>query len=529
MPAVSRVPGFVLANPISVRYIVRTFSEGKPPPIYPFRKISLQPEGAGNPAPLNLSGGAFRGHRSKECIMVFSSLTFLLLFLPLTLGAYFLRRSISWRNGVLLLASILFYAWGEPQWVFVLILQTFLVWGCSLAGARSESRLLRRILTLVAVGSPLAVLLYAKYAAFLLAPLLSPLGLKVVSVRMPLGISFFTFQIITYAVDVYRTPSQVQKNPLRLLLYISCFPQLVAGPIVRYADVARALGSRQTTLDDFLSGMQRFACGLGKKVLLANLCGRAVSDLISNQQLYGMSTAGGWYMALMYSLQIYFDFSGYSDMAIGLGRVFGFRFLENFNYPYLSRSISEFWRRWHISLGTFFREYVYIPLGGNRCGAARQIFNLLVVWGLTGLWHGASLNFVIWGLYFFLLLVLERFVLRALLSRLPAPCSWLITYLLVLCGWVIFYFTDLTEMRAYLFSLVGAGGQVPLITPELSMVVRQYSFLPLIGLFAAFPLWRHLPLARHRGPALLWTTGIYVLSLLFIVGQSFNPFIYFRF
>ena len=462
--------------------------------------------------------------------MVFSSLTFLLLFLPITAGLSFLRPGIRWRNGVLLAASLVFYAWGEPLWVFALVGETLLVWLCSLGTARSESCALRSLCAFLGVALPLAVLLYVKYAGFLLAPALSPFGIRLPETRMPLGVSFFTFQIITYAVDTVRDPDSFQPDPLRLLLYVACFPQLIAGPIVRYGEVREALDWRETLPEDFTAGMQRFACGLGKKVLLANVCGKIVDAVVRNQADYGASVLGGWYFALLYALQIYFDFSGYSDMAIGLGRVFGFRYSENFRYPYLSAGISEFWRRWHISLGSFFREYVYIPLGGSRCSVPRQLFNLLLVWALTGLWHGAAANFVLWGLYFFLLIVLERFVLRKLLPHIPAVIRILATFLLVLAGWVIFYFTDFTEMVAYLSSLVGvsASGRLPLATPELLWVIRRYSFFPAIALLAAFPFWRRLE-SRLRPLAPLWLTAVFVLSILFIVGESYNPFIYFRF
>ena len=351
---------------------------------------------------------------------------------------------------------------------------------------------------------------------------------------MPLGISFFTFQIVTYVVDVYRDRDLYQKNPLDLLLYISCFPQLVAGPIVRYQDVALQINDRTTTMQDFTAGMKRFACGLGKKVILANVCGKIVSEVIANQALYGMSVLGGWYMAVLYSLQIYFDFSGYSDMAIGMGRVFGFRFAENFNYPYMSKSVSEFWRRWHISLGTFFREYVYIPMGGNRVSVPRQLFNLFVVWGLTVLWHGAEMNFVIWGLYYFALIALERFVLKPVLAKIPGLLRGVGTYVLVLAGWIIFYFVDMGELGMYLGSLVGIGanGMLPFTTSELWIVINQYSWFPLLALAAAFPLKRALRqevLDGLDGIGTVWLTVVFVLSILMIVGQSYNPFIYFRF
>ncbi len=464
--------------------------------------------------------------------MVFSSLTYLLLFMPLVVGLTFVSKKVSWKNAVLLVASILFYGWGEPVWVYGLILLTFLVWLFAAGIHHAPFRWLKGICLALAIAAPLSVLLYVKYGGFLFASLLDVLGLPVLPAsEMPLGISFFTFQIITYAVDVYRDDRLYQKSPMKLLLYVSCFPQLVAGPIVCYKDISEEIDNRKTTPDDFVAGMKRFACGLGKKVLLANICGKVVEAVVANQGLYGMSVLGSWYMALMYSLQIYFDFSGYSDMAIGLGRIFGFHYAENFNYPYVSTGISEFWRRWHISLGTFFRQYVYIPLGGNRKGKLRHISNLLAVWALTGLWHGASLNFVLWGLYYFVLIVLERYVFKWLADRLPALLKGIVTYLLVLIGWVVFYFTDSAQLVSYLGSLFGTGA-VPLYTQQLWMVVCQYSVLPVVVFLAAMPLKKlfSTEMQRRLQPlATLWLTIVFVLSVLMIVGQSYNPFIYFRF
>lgn len=463
--------------------------------------------------------------------MVFSSLTFLLFFLPLTVGLYFAMPKTSGKNAVLLIASLVFYAWGEPVWVFALIGLTLLVWACSAVIAKSEKSWMRRAALAVAVLGPMSVLLYVKYAGFLLSPVLGLAGITLKTVVMPLGISFFTFQIVTYAVDVYRERELYQPRPLDLLLYIGCFPQLVAGPIVCYKDVYSQLRERAITMDDFTAGMKRFATGLGKKVILANICGMIVSDVVGNQALYGMSVAGTWYMAVLYSLQIYFDFSGYSDMAIGMGRLFGFHYLENFDYPYMSKGVAEFWRRWHISLGKFFREYLYIPLGGNRCSRARQLFNLLVVWSLTGLWHGADVNFVLWGLYYFVLIALERFVFKTLLDKLPGLLRGLMTYALVLVGWIIFYFTDTAQLATYLGAMFGLGG-VELITSELWIVINQYSWFPLLALAAALPLWcavRTDVLDRLRPLQTVWLTVVFILSVLLIVGQSYNPFIYFRF
>ena len=438
------------------------------------------------------------------------------------------------KNSVLLVASLLFYAWGEPVWVFALIALTLLVWVCSAAVAKWKRNWLRKIALALGVLGPMAVLVWVKYSGFLLEPVAQRFGVSIPQVVMPLGISFFTFQIVTYIVDVYRNRDLYQKNPLDLMLYISCFPQLVAGPIVRYQDVAAQMTDRHTTMDDFTQGMKRFACGLGKKVILANVCGMVVNAVVDNQALYGMSVLGSWYMAILYSLQIYFDFSGYSDMAIGMGRIFGFRYAENFDYPYMSKRVSEFWRRWHISLGTFFREYVYIPMGGNRVSKIRQLWNLLVVWALTGLWHGASLNFVIWGLYYFVLLVVEKFILRRLLDKLPPLFCGVMTYAAVLAGWIIFYFTDAAQMVSYLQALVGIGaqGRLPLFTSQMVTVIKQYSYFPLIAFAAAFPLWKALRtevLEKLHGVYMLWLAVVFVLSVLMIVGQSYNPFIYFRF
>ena len=466
-----------------------------------------------------------------EIRLVFSSLTFLLFFLPITVGLYFAMPKIGGKNAVLLLASLVFYAWGEPVWILMLIALALLVWAASAVIGKSERNWIRRLALAVAVLGPMGVLMYVKYAGFLLSPLLARFGWTLQTVRMPLGISFFTFQIVTYAVDVYRERDLYQPSPLDLMLYIGCFPQLVAGPIVCYKDVHAQLRSRTTTMDGFTQGMKRFAVGLGKKVLLANVCGRIVEAVVSNQAMYGMSVAGTWYMAALYSLQIYFDFSGYSDMAIGMGRVFGFEYLENFDYPYISKGVSEFWRRWHMSLGKFFREYVYIPLGGNRCGKLRQLFNLFVVWTLTGLWHGADTNFVLWGLYYFVLIALEKFVFKKWLERLPAFVRGLGTYALVLVGWVIFYFTDEMALVQYLRAMIGLDG-IPLLTQEIMIVVNQYSYFPLIAMAAALPLWRAIRpevIERLRPVQTVWLTLVFLLSLLMIVGQSYNPFIYFRF
>ena len=469
--------------------------------------------------------------------MVFSSLTFLLLFLPITAGLSFLRPGIRWKNGVLLAASLVFYAWGEPLWVFALVGETLLVWLCSLGTARSESCALRSLCAFLGVALPLAVLLYVKYAGFLLAPVLSPFGIRLPETRMPLGVSFFTFQIITYAVDTVRDPDSFQPNPLRLLLYVACFPQLIAGPIVRYGEVREALDWRETLPEDFTAGMQRFACGLGKKVLLANVCGKIVDAVVRNQADYGASVLGGWYFALLYALQIYFDFSGYSDMAIGLGKMFGFDFLENFNYPYISDSITEFWRRWHISLSTWFRDYVYIPLGGNRRGKVRQCVNIMLVWFLTGFWHGANWNFMIWGVYFGVILLCEKLFLLKALGRVPKAFRHIYALLLIVIGWGIFAFEDTDKLIQNLKNMFGLGG-LPFAGGKYDLFWFANNWVLLVILvIASLPLFKKLgEKLTVRLPALygcliepLCTAAMLIVSTAYLASNSFNPFLYFRF
>ena len=472
--------------------------------------------------------------------MVFSSTTFLFLFLPVLLIAYFCRKGIRWRNGVLLIFSLIFYSFGEPLWVLGMIGVTLINYFVALKIYRTRRRRIRKLLLAAGVVTSLVLLIYFKYSSFLINTVYGLFGsAKSVPERhLPIGISFYTFQVLTYTVDVYRKKSKPQTNPLRTLLYISCFPQLIAGPIVQYADVAEALNDRRTTPTDFFRGMQRFVLGLGKKVLLANLCGEMLEATALGGTGASLSLLGGWLSAILYTMQLYFDFSAYSDMAIGLGRVFGFTYKENFDHPYLSASITEFWRRWHMSLSAFFRDYVYIPLGGNRRGTGRTILNMAVVWSLTGLWHGASWNFVLWGVYYFALLVLERFVLEGVLNRTPAAVRRVLTLLLVIVGWVIFYYTDFGAMTEHLRALVGLGGG-GLVDSKLLAVLKKYTVLPLIMAVCCLPLQKWLKSLFSRGSkglsaggealGALALTAIFLLSILFLMGQTYNPFIYFRF
>ena len=471
--------------------------------------------------------------------MTFSSLTFTTLFFPAVLILYFICTDLRWRNGVLLVASLIFYSWGEPIWVLAMIGSTAINHVAAMLIDRASSPGLRKTALVVGAAASLAVLFYFKYAAFLVNSVTSLFGVSfsIPVLELPIGISFYTFQVLTYTVDVYRDKSPVQRDPFKLMLYVSCFPQLIAGPIVQYSDVAVMLDERESTLEGFTEGMKRFAVGLSKKVLLANVCGLIIEELPSAAGASGMSVLGAWYISVLYSLQLYFDFSGYSDMAIGMGRIFGFTYKENFNYPYISKSASEFWHRWHISLGSFFRDYVYIPLGGNRRGRARTALNLAIVWALTGLWHGASWNFVIWGLYYGVLIILEKLVLADFREKLPGAAQHIAALFLIVVGWTVFYYTDMGCLGKHLGAMFGIGA-AGLSDPVTMAVIRKYTVLPLIAAIASLPILPQLKawLGKHEkleGAAdivsLVCLTALMLLSMIFIVGQSYNPFIYFRF
>lgn len=468
--------------------------------------------------------------------MVFSGLLFLYVFLPVVLMLYFIGKNTAYRKGVLIAASLVFYAWGEPVWVVLLIAASVLGWGSALILERAQGRRKRLPVLWLAVAVQLSGLVYFKYAAFFLANLYRFTGfsLPFKEVALPIGISFYTFQIISYLVDVYR--KQVTAQPLnKVMLYVSLFPQLVAGPIVRYTDIERDIDNRRITLAGFSEGITRFAIGLGKKVIFANQLGEVAAMLLDGPQ-YRLSVLGAWFGISLFALQIYFDFSGYSDMAIGLGKMFGFTYPENFNYPYVSKRAGEFWRRWNMSLGAFFRDYVYIPLGGNRRWYAR---NLFIVWGLTGLWHGASWNFVLWGLYFGVLIFLENKFLSRLLEKLPAFASHLYGVLFILVGWTLFYFTDLRRGLVFLSILFGATDH-PFYTLETGIQFRAHAVLFVAGVVASLPIWRRLVerwmasssvrAGIHRNLAVPLANAVLLLvSTLLLVGESYNPFLYFRF
>ena len=465
--------------------------------------------------------------------MLFSGVPFLYFFLPSTLILYFLAPK-KYKNAVLFLASTVFYAWGEQMLAVLFVATAALGWVFALLIENAQSRAARRALMLTSVSIDLALLGYFKYADFFLSTLNSAfsLSLPLLRVALPIGISFYTFQLISYTVDVYRGDVPAQKSFINFAAYLSMFPQLIAGPIVRYADVAPQLENRTHTLASTAEGVRRFLTGLGKKVLLANVLGEIA---VSFRQSPAPSVLFYWLYALSFALQIYFDFSGYSDMAIGLGRIFGFRFMENFDYPFISASVTEFWRRWHISLGSWFRDYVYIPLGGNRRGLARQILNVAVVWTLTGLWHGADWNFVLWGAYYAFLLTVEKLWLKKRLDRHPVFGRVYLIFA-TLFGFVIFNAQGLSGAASDMAGLF-AFRSLPLASPDAVYCLRSYALTLALAVIAATPLPKILyeKLSGSRlSPALtvlepLALTAVLLLSTAYLVDGSFNPFLYFRF
>ena len=454
--------------------------------------------------------------------MIFSSIPFLYYFLPLALLLCYLVPSRA-RNAFLLLASLVFYAWGEPKYLPVMAAATALGYGFGLAIERF--RRFRKPLLVLSIASSLGFLLYFKYADFFLENL-NGLGGNVPLLRLalPVGISFYTFQILSYTVDVYRGEVRAQRNPIDLACYVTFFPQLIAGPIVRYKDIAAQLRDRPQNLDNLRLGTGRFLVGLGKKVLLANLLGEVCAAW---RVTADPSVLFSWLYAISYTLHIYFDFSGYSDMAIGLGKLFGFSFPENFNYPYISRSITEFWRRWHMSLGTWFRDYVYIPLGGNRKGKGRQFLNILIVWMLTGFWHGAAWNFLLWGLYFALLLMVEK-------AGLPVR-GRVYTLAAVVLGFVLFDASSLSSALTCVKGLFGLGGLPPVSTQGLYLLKSNLVLLA-VAILGATPgpkrLWEQLEAKAPRlsaGLAPIGMAALLLVSTACLVDGSYNPFLYFRF
>ena len=467
--------------------------------------------------------------------MLFSSIPFLYYFLPLVLAVYFLvPRGL--KNAVLFASSLLFYAWGEPRFCLFMLLSILqgYVFG-RLIEKNAENRKWSKIFLTASVLLSLGLLGYCKYADFFISSVnaVTGLSLKLLRVALPIGISFYTFQILSYVVDVYRGDVPAQKSFLKLGTYIAMFPQLIAGPIVRYAEIAPQLDERETTFEDIAAGAGRFVIGLSKKVLLANVLYGLITAF---QESKDLSVLYYWLYAVSFTLQLYFDFSGYSDMAIGLGRIFGFRFSENFNYPYISASITEFWRRWHKSLGSWFRDYVYIPLGGNRVSNAKWLRNILVVWLLTGLWHGASWNFVLWGLGFAVLLVAEKLLYKERLEK-THVLKHVYVLLFVTLSFVLFNASSLKEAASQIGAMFGADG-LPLVSAESLYYAKSYAVTFLIAVIGATPLCKNVvsKLAESaRGAQVLailqpvWLVLLLAACTAFLVDGSFNPFLYFRF
>ena len=448
--------------------------------------------------------------------MLFSSIPFLYYFLPCVLILYHIVPK-KWKNGALLLASLVFYAWGEPKYVFLMMGMILLNFAAGLLLAKKENDSFRKTVLWVTLAISVGVLSFFKFS----------------DVAWPIGISFYTFQLISYLVDVYRGTAEVQKNLVNLGAYVTMFPQLIAGPIVRYVDIEKQLRERTIDFQKILAGIERFVIGLGKKILISNALGELCEIFRASQE---KSVVFFWVYAVSYTLQIYFDFSGYSDMAIGLGKILGFDFLENFNYPYISKSITEFWRRWHMSLGSWFRDYVYIPLGGNRVPKARWYFNIFVVWCLTGLWHGAALQFVVWGLMFAVLLVIEK---HWLLKKLEKAKIWNHIYVLfvVMISFVIFNAADMKEAVQYIAGMLGVGN-VPFMTAECAYYLKSYGVLLIGAMAGSTPLVCMLVKKfgdSKAGTLLMPFLRSMVLVLIFVTGtaylidSSFNPFLYFRF
>ena len=464
--------------------------------------------------------------------MVFSSIEFLYAFLPVTLLCYLIAPRKA-KNPVLFFFSLLFYWWGEPKYA---VLMLFTITFCYAAGRLIENKNGTRagkLLLSVSVAVPLGLLAIFKYADFFIGSVNSLVGadIPLLKLALPIGISFYTFQALSYVVDVYRGDTPAQKSWINLATYVVLFPQLIAGPIVRYTTVAEDLDTRKHSLENIAVGIRRFAVGLGKKVLIANLLGSLCS---AYRESADPSVLFSWMYAISFSLQIYFDFSAYSDMAIGIGKILGFRFLENFNYPYISKSITDFWRRWHISLSTWFRDYLYIPLGGNRRGMGRQVLNLLVVWALTGLWHGASYNFLLWGLYFFLLLVIEKFVLLKVLKKAPSFVGHIYALFFIMMGWAIFTFgeNDISQLWSFMRGLFTAPDG--LFTEVGGSTLLSYLPLVVIGCVFSTPVLRifHRKFQdRKFYPVVLCACCVLamVLCTASLVNDSYNPFIYFRF
>ncbi len=460
--------------------------------------------------------------------MVFSSIPFLFFFLPLFLVLYFLVPK-KLKNLVLLIFSLIFYAWGEPIYIILMLFSSLVDYiNGLLLNKFKSSKLKKRLVLIFSIVVNLLLLSVFKYSGFIITTINDILGTSISNPNLPLpiGISFYTFQTMSYSIDVYMGRVKYEKNFLNFFVYVSMFPQLIAGPIVRYEDISRELSNRTVTFEGYKSGFVRFLRGLFKKVLLANNMGLLWS-IISSYDISNISVLTSWLGIIAYSFQIYFDFSGYSDMAIGIGKMLGFNYPENFNYPYISKSITEFWRRWHMSLSTWFKDYVYIPLGGNRCSKIKHIRNILIVWLLTGLWHGSNWNFIIWGLYFGIILLLEKFIYGRVLEKLPKVFRHIYALLLIIIGWLIFAFEDVNIIKTYLLSMFGLNGNLVLDSNFIFYTINNLVFLSACIIFS-------IPIKFKSNKFISIITTItyiilFILVVAFLVSDTYNPFLYFRF
>ena len=469
--------------------------------------------------------------------MIFSSVFFIFVFLPVVLLAYFLVPK-KFKNVVILITSLIFYAWGEPIYIVLMVFSILFNYlsGLEIDDCKERGDVLKgKIAFWMAVGVNLGILGFFKYAGFVVENLnrILPFDISMPALALPIGISFYTFQTLSYIIDVYKGNVKVQKNVINFGTYISMFPQLIAGPIVRYADVEGQLVERKVTLTKFGEGTAWFLRGLAKKVLLANNIGM-LFDAVQAMGAGNISMLTAWLGCAAYTFQIYFDFSGYSDMAIGLGKMFGFTFMKNFDYPYTSSSITEFWRRWHISLGTWFREYVYIPLGGNRVSIKRNILNICIVWMLTGLWHGAAWNFIFWGVYYGALLLLEKFVLKDVLAKTPGTVKHIYTMILVMIGWVFFFSPTLGSAFQYVGAMFGIGA-TGIIDRTAVYYLSNYFILFLLMILCSVPYtykrFRRLAVRGNVGRVVMLAVYVvlFILSTAYLVNATYNPFLYFRF
>ena len=465
--------------------------------------------------------------------MLFSSLTFIFIFLPLTLIIYFISKD-KYKNNILLLVSLIFYSWGEPKYVFLILLS--IIVNYYLAIFIDKSKKYSRLFFIIALIFNIELLFIFKYLDFTILNInkLFNMEIELFDLILPIGISFYTFQILSYIVDVYRKKIKVQKNIFNLSMYISFFPQLIAGPIVRYETIEEELTNRTHSLEKFASGLERFIIGFVKKIIIANNLALIADTIYNSNELINSGTLIIILASLSYTFQIYYDFSGYSDMAIGLGRIFGFTFLENFNYPYIAKSITDFWRRWHISLSSWFRDYVYIPLGGNRVSKLKWIRNILIVWALTGLWHGASWNYIIWGLYYCFFLLVEKLFLSKILDKLPILLRWIYMFIIVNIGWIIFRIENMSDLINILTELMiyKSTNIEEFISNNYTLINNiPYVFIAIIFMF---PIKEKMDFKYQDNQIYniinkIILLVLFIVSIFYLINNSYNPFIYFRF